>query len=258
MKKLITTALLTALCTISASALATPIAMTGAFASSDMANNNYSAVFSGKSFLPADYTVNSLTYSFSFRDDGSDMFTTSGPVSTGSNMTGWMPHTSISYARYLTNYATVERTGQQESAALSIGGVALGTGSTALTESSTTASSPLQVKYEGTGCYSYQCYDFYTKSWTDTTTITRDYTGAFTISGIISNQSIIDELLRSDQLTLNLNVVGDLVLTNSQLLLDYTKVVASAEVPEPSSILLALAGLAGLGAVRRRSKRVAA
>jgi hypothetical protein len=46
MKKLITTALLTALCTISASALATPIAMTGTFASSDMANNNYSAVFS--------------------------------------------------------------------------------------------------------------------------------------------------------------------------------------------------------------------
>ena len=44
MKKLITTALLTTLCTISAAALATPIAMTGAFASSDLANNNYSAV----------------------------------------------------------------------------------------------------------------------------------------------------------------------------------------------------------------------
>ena len=255
MKKLITTALLTTLCTISAAALATPIAMTGAFASSDLANNNYSAVFSGKSFLPTDYTVNSLAYSFSFRDDGADTFMTSAPVSTGSSMTGWRPHTAVSFARYLTNYATVNRTGQQESAALSIGDVVLGTGSTALTESSKTTSSPLHAKYEGKGCFYNHCYGFYTKSWTDTTTITRDYTGAFTISGIISNQSIIDELLRSDQLTLNLNVVGDLVLTNSQLLLDYTKVVASAEVPEPSSILLALAGLAGLGAVRRRSKR---
>ncbi len=257
MKKLITTALLTALCTISAAALATPIAMTGTFASSDMANNNYSAVFSGKSFLPADYTVNSLTYSFSFRDDGTDMFTTSAPVSTGSSMTGWLPHTSVSYARYLTNYETVLRTGQQESATLSIGGVALGTGSTAWTESSTKSASPLLATYEGIGCNYYACYHLYTKSSTETTTITRDSTGAFTISGIISNRSIIDELLRSDQLTLNLNVVGDLVLTNSQLLLDYTKVVASAEVPEPSSILLALAGLAGLGAVRRRSKRAA-
>ena len=257
MKKLIATALLTALCTISASALATPIAMTGAFASSDMANNNYSAVFSGKSFLPADYTVNSLSYSFSFRDDASDTFTTSAPVLTKSTMTDWMPHTSVSYARYQTNYETVQRTGQQESAALSIGGVVLGTGSTAWTESSTTSSSPLMATYEGQLCY-YACYHFYTKSSTETTTITRDSTGAFTISGIISNASIIDELLRSDQLTLNLQVAGDLILTNSQLLLDYTKVVASAEVPEPSSILLALAGLAGLGAVRRRSKRVAA
>jgi hypothetical protein len=258
MKKLITTALLTTLCTISAAALATPIAMTGAFASSDLANNNYSAVFSGKSFLPTDYTVNSLAYSFSFRDDGADVFTTSAPVSTGSSMTGWRPHTAVSFARYLTKYATVERTSQQESAALSIGDVVLGTGSTALTESSKTTSSPLHAKYEGKGCFYHHCYAFYTKSWTDTTTITRDYTGAFTISGIISNQSIIDELLRSDQLTLNLKVAGDLILTNSQLLLDYTEVVAAAEVPEPSSILLALAGLAGLGAVRRRSKRATA
>ena len=258
MKKLITTALLTTLCIISATALATPIAMTGAFASSDLANNNYSAAFSGKSFLPTDYTVNSLAYSFSFRDDGTDMSTTSAPVSTSSSMTGWLPHTAVSFARYLTNYATVERTSQQESAALSIGDIVLGTGSTALSESSKITSSPLHAKYEGKGCFYSHCYAFYTKSWTDTTTITRDYTGDFTISGIISNGSIIDELLRSDQLTLNLKVAGDLILTNSQLLLDYTEVVASAEVPEPSSILLALAGLASLGAVRRRSKRAAA
>jgi hypothetical protein len=263
MKKLITTALLSALCTISTAALATPIAMNGSFSSSSLSDNNYSAVFSGKSFLPTDYVVNSLTYSFTFRDDGTDSWSTSAPTATGnSGLSNYSAHTSISLARYITYFETVQRTNEQESAALSIGGVALGSGSTAWTESSSTTSSPLTAHYDGRGCawrnFNYACYDLYTKSDTDTTTVSRDYTGAFTISGIISDKSIIDELLRSDQLTLNLKVTGDLLLTGSQVLLDYTKVVAAAEVPEPSSILLALAGLAGLGAVRRRSKRVTA
>jgi len=261
MKKLITTALLTALCTISTAALATPVAMTGSFASGSLSDNTYSAVFSGKSFLPTDYTVNSLSFSFTFLDDTSDNWTTSAPVSNGSNLTGYGYHTSSSYARYLTSFQTVQRTSAQESAALSIGGTLLGTGSTAWTESSTTSTSALTAKYDKTECEWWgwgACYDYYTKSKTETTTVSRDYTGAFTISGIISDKSIIDELLRSDQLTLNLKVAGDLVLTNSQLLLDYTKVIPAAEVPEPSSILLALAGLVGIGAVRRRSKQAKA
>ncbi|MEW7851183.1 PEP-CTERM sorting domain-containing protein [Massilia aurea] len=257
MKKLITTALLTALCTISTAALATPVAMTGSFASGSLSDNTYSAVFSGKSLLPTDYTVNSLSYSFTFRDDDADNWTTSAPVSNGnSGLSAYMPHTQVSDARYITYYQTVQRSSEQESAALSIGGVLLGTGATAMKESSVTTEGDIKPTIDRQDCVWLYCYyTYYTKARTDTTTVTRDYTGAFTISGIISNQSIIDELLRSDQLTLNLKVAGDLVLTNSQLLLDYTKVIPAAEVPEPSSILLALAGLAGLGAVRRRSKK---
>lgn len=255
MKKLIATALLTALCTISTAALATPVALNGSFASSALSNNNYSAVFSGKSFLPADYVVNSLSYSFTFRDDGSDSWTTSAPTATGSSgLSDYSYHTQYSAARYQTYFQTVQRTSEQETARLSIGGVVLGTGSTAATETSATTSSPLTATLDGQDCFWGYCYySYYTKSKTDTTTVTRDYTGAFTISGIISNQSIINELLRNDQLTLNLNIAGDLLLTGSQFLLDYTKVEPTA-VPEPSSILLALAGLAGLGAVRRRNK----
>ena len=259
MKKLITTALLTALCTISTAALATPVAMTGSFASGSLSDNTYSAVFSGKSFLPTDYTVNSLSFSFTFLDDGKDNWTTSAPVSNGSSgLSDYGYHTSSSRARYQTFFETVQRTSDQESARLSIGGVTLGSGSTTWTESSQTTTGPLTAKYDGRGCDWWgfgPCYDYYTKSETETTTVSRDYTGAFTISGIISDKSIIDELLRNDQLTLNLKVTGDLLLTGSQLMLDYTKVIPAAEVPEPSSILLALAGLAGLGAVRRRSKQ---
>jgi hypothetical protein len=260
MKKLITTALLSALCTISTAALATPIAMNGSFSSSSLSNNNYSAVFSGKSFLPTDYVVNSLSYSFTFRDDGSDNWSTSAPVSNGnSGLSAYSYHTQSSAARYITYYQTVLNTSERESAALSIGGALLGTGATAMTESSVTTKGDPVPTVDRQDCFVGYCYyTYYTKGRTDTTTVSRDYTGEFTISGIISDKSIIDELLRSDQLTLNLKVTGDLLLTGSQVLLDYTKVVVPAEVPEPSSILLALAGLAGLGAVRRRSKRVKA
>ena len=85
MKKTFVAALLAATCALSTSAIAAPIAMDGSFGTGNMTSGAYNAVFSGKSFLPEQYTVNSLSFSFTFLDDGSDNYTKS--VATGKTKT---------------------------------------------------------------------------------------------------------------------------------------------------------------------------
>jgi hypothetical protein len=254
MKKLAATALLTAFCAISTAASATPITLTGSMGATALSNATYNAIFSGKSVLPQDYTINALSFSFSFTDDGSDSWTTSAPVVTNSS-TGNYSYDgffSWSYSRDKTVNQTVTKTSDQESAILSLAGIQVGSGATALNQSSSTSSNYTQT-YDGYSC-SWVCYDYYTDTTTNTTTVTKDYTGAFTISGTVTNQQILDKLLQDDQLAVSLNVMGDLKLTAATLLLDYTKV-ETGKVPEPSTIVLALGGLLGLGVARRRGTR---
>lgn len=260
MKKMFAAALLTTICSISTSALAAPIAMNGAFDTNNMGNDTYSAVFSGKSFLPEKYAVNGLTFSFSFVDAGGT-FKDSAPVQTGYHASSYGYHShdwrSVTYARYVDVKQTMTRSSEQETAQLMFGNILLGSDATKLSKREIVDSTFNRVN-DAAYCLAIWCKYFDSKITTKTTIQEEDYTGGFTISGTITNQSIIDQLLATGELTFNLNIGGNLLLTNSNVSLDYTKIDEPAEVPEPSGMLLVAAGLAGLGLARRRSKAVSA
>lgn len=261
MKKIFATALLTTLCALSASASATTIALDGSFGADKLANNTYSTVFSGKSSLPVDYTVNGLSFSFTFIDAGGN-FKDAAPVQTSYHATGYGFHSydwrSLTFARYVDITQNIVRSSEQETAQLSIGNVVLGSGSTTLETSTINGGSTFNRVHDQAYCFGIYCKYFDSKITTRTDILVKDYTGGFTISGNITDQSIIDQLLASGELAFNLNIGGKLQLTDSSVVLDYTKVEAPAEVPEPSGVLLVAAGLAALGLARRRSKAVSA
>lgn len=260
MNKFVIAALLAT--TMSSGALAAPIALDGAFAT-NLSTKTYDAVFSGKSFLPENYVVNGLSFSFSFLDAGGK-FKDSDPVQTSFKATDYGFHSknwrSITYARYVNIEQTITRSSEQETAQLSIGDIVLGSGATTLNEKTSSGGSDFKRVNDADDCFLIFCEYWDSKITTKTSILTKDYTGGFTISGIITNQSIIDQLLGSGELNLSLNIFGNLKLTDAKVLLDYTKVEEPAEepgeVPEPSSVLLAGAGLAAIGFLRRR--RIAA
>jgi len=259
MNKSIITALLAATFAFSTTATAAPVALDGSF-STNLSNKTYDAVFSGKSFLPENYTVNGLTFSFSFLDNGGT-FTSKNPVQThysASNYTyrngGFFSDTN--YRRDISITNKVETTSEQETAQLSFGDIVLGSGATTAvvdSKSSTANSSKLDKR---NNCGWFYCDNYYSDTATKTKTIITDYTGGFTISGVVTDQSIIDQLLNTGDLALSLKIFGNLLLTSSEVKLDYTKVETPVEepgeVPEPSSVLLAGAGLAAIGFLRRR------
>jgi len=256
--KRIFAAFLLAAATLSTTATAAPISLNGSLANGMLDQGNYNVVFTNNTTLPEKYNFNSLSYSFSFKDDGEQMKLKStsdrdegqyGKVKNGKT------------TRDVTVTNTNTYTGEQESAALWFGNILLGNGSTQLFESKETGLPGFESVYDGSVCTKwffvcFSSYSQYSNTTTTTTTIKKAYTGEFTISGTVTNQSIIDALLNDGQMTFKLKVLGDLMLTDSSFLLDYTKVEEPAEepgeVPEPSSVLLAGAGLAAIGFLRRR------
>ncbi len=252
MQKFLGTVVLAAIAAMSNSAFAAPVALTGAIGASALSTGTYNATFSGASFLPENYLINSLKYSFTFKDDASDGWTTSQPK-TDKTVTGDYSYESgvfnYTYGRDVKVYQTVQRSGEQESAQLSLAGLLVGSGATGKTVTSDTSNATSRV-YDGKDC-GFFCDYFYSNTTTYTTTVTTDWSGAFTISGTVSSKEILDKLLLDDKLLVSLKVNGDLILTGASLMVDYT----AAEVPEPSTVLLALAGLGGLGFARRRRPR---
>ncbi|WP_313166234.1 PEP-CTERM sorting domain-containing protein [Massilia oculi] len=258
MKKIVIAALLAATCALSTTASAAVVAMDGSFAS-NLNNKTYDAVFSAKSLLPDNYTVNSLSFSFSFLDNGGTLKNL-GTKQTAYDASAYKLHSSSWFTDiYLRNVKATNTTtfaSEQETASLSFGDLVLGQGATNYVESSKDKGSKTTRVVDSERCVVFWCE--YKKS--DVTTksveLTKDYSGAFTISGVTTDQSIIDQLLGNGELALSLNIFGKLKLTGSEVLLDYTKVEAPTEepgeVPEPSSVLLAGAGLAAIGFLRRR------
>lgn len=247
-------AAVTATVLFSSAAGAMPVTLNGSIANGTLLNaGTYTSSFDGTSVLPTDYTINSASFSFSFldNDDG---------LSYGNKVTG---NTNWSIKHYQNHYFwkaittsySVAAKGQKESVGLTLGGVNYGSQQTA--SSTTTQTKVVQgsTDYYGEGCHNgYGCGYIFGTEYASTTTTTQDWTGAIAFAGVITNESIIDQILQNDLLSFSFNVGGNLFLTNAQLVLDITETPAG-EVPEPSTIFLALAGVAGLAFSRRKTKR---
>lgn len=254
MKTILATVLFTAVCAITTSASATVLDLDTTFGNGHL-SGAYNPVYTGLSNLTGPYAINSLSFTFSFKDDGTDTWTKS--TSTSTNYGAYKPHpwTNWKY-RDVDVTKTTTRTSEQESATLSFGDLVLGTGTTKLFTSQEVTDSYSYLHFDSLECskqrHGKKC-TYYKSVVTNTDIlVSNNYKGDFTFSGTTTNESLIKHLLDNQGLTLNLAIGGDLLLTGSKVWLDYTQLEIPAEVPEPSSLLLGAVGLAAVGFVRRR------
>lgn len=253
MKKIIIAALLAATCVISAAASAEVINLDGSFGSK-LSTGTYNNVF--KSGLTGQYDVNSFSFSFTFTDFGGTAWNVGKAYDFKEGKLSDYSYSFLRWDRSRENTQHVNMTSQQETAALMFGNTELKSGGTQKQTWDKNHSVDDEVE-NGFKCVGIiYCGWKYTTTTTTTTYHKTDYTGPFTISGIIDDKNIIDQLFNNGDLSLSLNIFGNLKLTDSKVSLDYTKVDEPAEqpgeVPEPSSVLLAGAGLAAIGFLRRR------
>lgn len=280
-QKSIAVVIAAALSSLATSAIATPLTLNGSIADGSLLNApNVGGQFT-LAALPANYEITGASFAFTFADDA-DNFVSGAPQVTSSSYGAYAYNSAYSYTYYqrtFTGYTrsgtlsqTVVRSGEQEAVSLSLGGVAAGSGSTALTESSSqqvyngqyfdtqVARGPDGYYSCGNRCSGYGSlnYDnYYSLPTVTQTNVVRDWYGAFTIAGTISDKDMLDALLTSGRLAFDLSVTGDLYLNGSMLQLDIAEKAAPAggEVPEPATSWLMLGALGVLAYTMRRRAR---
>ena len=273
-------------CSLSLPAAAAPITLTATL--DGLLSNTQQGRFTlGNGFNGGNYKIDSLTFSFNFSDDGDRVLygdaaldhsdigayaksaaDRSVPDTANPGRTVLMRY----FSRDVTHHYNVLGMGEQESAVLSLGGIVVGSNGTTMSETSSSATvGPVPTAQDakfiagvktgcdsnGNNCTGWQPgqWQFYTDNVsTTTTTTTQSWTGDFDISGTTTNRDIIDQLLNNKFLDFGLDLTGDLFLRGAQISFDLVEV--EAEVPEPSSVLLMLAALGGLGySMRRRGAK---
>lgn len=270
-------------CTLSVPAVAAPITLNASIGG--LLSGAQQGRFDASSVLNGNYKINSLSYSFNFADDG-DMVRGNPTAGAATNYTNYLQVGSNglindpdnrgetivtrSFSRDVTNYKNVQGLDQQESAVLSLAGIQVGSGATKKTEWIDIEKSAVDSRSQptnkiagfekcdsnGNNCSWQQGkWDYYTDNVkTETKVNNTAWTGIFDISGVTTNETIIQQLLGQKYLDFGLALTGDLFLSSANITLDVTEI--PAEVPEPSTVLLMLAALGGLGySMRRRSAK---
>lgn len=220
--------------------------------------------------LPSAYTINSLTFSFTFLDDGNDPFiTVAGDKTNAAISTSISGNGQNRVATTTTTYqVAATKTGEKETVKLTFDGVNFVSAQTAAVSGGSsgpvTVSNPAvpagTVKEKnGVVCTPAQiahdssCKDVRheTVEAAQITTTTTDYTGGFTIGDTLSVSILQDKVLN-----FSFDVTGDLFLAGATLDVDFTKAVEepAGDVPEPASVALFGIALAGIASVRRKRR----
>jgi MYXO-CTERM domain-containing protein len=278
-----------ALAVLAQTAAAAPVVLDASMAAGTLlGGGSHAGTFDGSAVLPTVFQIDAASFSFTFRDDSDALV--GGPqnyvgstysayslISSGYNGSNYY----YNYLRQQHNGYAQTKTTEGESASVSLGSGALsaGSGSTATTSSAAPASTQYTGQSYDTSSgyngysYTYGCGNhstcsgynpgswsyYYSDNYSDLTVTTIDQTGSFTVSGTVTDDALLAELMADRSLAFSLGVQGDLVLTGGWLSLDVTELpTAAAEaIPEPASGALALAALgAAAYATRRRRKDV--